>query len=42
MGVEAWRSEDHGQAPHRHNRRMLRFNAEQLWWNLIRTGWRRV
>jgi hypothetical protein len=26
----------------RHNRRMLRFNAEQLWQNLIRQGWRRV
>jgi len=26
----------------RHSRRMLRFNAEQLWRNLIREGWRRV
>jgi hypothetical protein len=26
----------------RHNRRMLRFNAEQLWQNLIRQGWKRV
>jgi hypothetical protein len=26
----------------RHNRRMLRFNAEQLWQNLIRQGWQRV
>jgi len=26
----------------RHARRMLRFNAEQLWHNLIRQGWRRV
>ena len=25
-----------------HNRRMLRFNAEQLWHNLIRQGWKRV
>jgi hypothetical protein len=26
----------------RHNRRMLRFNAVQLWENLIRMGWERV
>jgi hypothetical protein len=26
----------------RHNRRMLRFNAVQLWENLQRLGWRRV
>jgi hypothetical protein len=26
----------------RHSRRMLRFNAEQLWQNLIRQGWNRV
>ena len=26
----------------RHCRRMLRFNAEQLWHNLIRQGWKRV
>ena len=26
----------------RHSRRMLRFNAEQLWHNLIRQGWKRV
>lgn len=26
----------------RHSRRMLRFNAEQLWKNLIQQGWRRV
>ncbi|WP_411869598.1 DUF1651 domain-containing protein [Vulcanococcus limneticus] len=26
----------------RHSRRMLRFNAEQFWQNLIRLGWRRV
>jgi hypothetical protein len=26
----------------RHSRRMLRFNAEQLWHNLIRLGWKRV
>ncbi len=26
----------------RHCRRMLRFNAEQLWHNLIRLGWQRV
>jgi hypothetical protein len=26
----------------RNCRRMLRFNAEQLWQNLIRQGWRRV
>lgn len=26
----------------RHNRRMLRFNATQLWQNLIRLGWQRV
>jgi hypothetical protein len=25
-----------------HNRRMLRFNAEQLWKNLLRQGWQRV
>jgi hypothetical protein len=25
-----------------HNRRMLRFNAEQLWQNLLRKGWERV
>ena len=26
----------------RHNRRMLRFNATQLWQNLLRLGWKRV
>ena len=26
----------------RYTRRMLRFNAEQLWVNLIRQGWKRV
>jgi DNA-3-methyladenine glycosylase len=26
----------------KHCRRMLRFNAEQLWQNLIRQGWKRV
>lgn len=26
----------------RHSRRMLRFNAAQLWHNLIRQGWKRV
>jgi hypothetical protein len=26
----------------RHRRRMLRFNAEQLWVNLLRQGWKRV
>jgi hypothetical protein len=26
----------------RHSRRMLRFNAAQLWENLIRQGWKRV
>jgi len=26
----------------RHSRRMLRFNAVQLWENLQRLGWRRV
>ena len=26
----------------RHSRRMLRFNATQLWQNLIRLGWQRV
>jgi hypothetical protein len=26
----------------RHCRRMLRFNAAQLWHNLIRQGWERV
>jgi hypothetical protein len=26
----------------KHSRRMLRFNAEQLWQNLIRQGWKRV
>lgn len=26
----------------RHSRRMLRFNATQLWQNLLRLGWRRV
>ena len=26
----------------RHNRRMLRYNAEQLWRNLIKQGWQRV
>ena len=25
-----------------HNRRTRRFNAEQLWQNLIRQGWERV
>jgi hypothetical protein len=31
-----------GRALVRHCRRMLRFNAEQLWHNLIRLGWKRV
>ncbi len=31
-----------GRALVRHSRRMLRFNAEQLWQNLIRLGWERV
>ena len=31
-----------GRAQVRHTRRMLRFNAEQLWHNLIRQGWQRV
>ncbi len=31
-----------GRALVRHSRRMLRFNAEQLWYNLIRLGWKRV
>jgi hypothetical protein len=26
----------------RHSRRMLRFNAKQLWQNLLRQGWQRV
>ncbi len=26
----------------RNNRRTLRFNAQQLWQNLIRQGWKRV
>ncbi len=26
----------------RHTRRTLRFNAEQLWVNLVRQGWKRV
>ncbi|WP_415400109.1 DUF1651 domain-containing protein [Synechococcus sp. W4D4] len=26
----------------KHHRRMLRFNAEQLWRNLIKQGWQRV
>jgi len=33
---------DSGQLLVRHHRRMLRFNAEQLWQNLIRQGWNRV
>jgi hypothetical protein len=33
-------SDDRAQV--RHTRRMLRFNAEQLWQNLIRQGWQRV
>jgi hypothetical protein len=31
-----------GRAMVRHSWRMLRFNAEQLWQNLIRMGWKRV
>ena len=31
-----------GRVQVRHSRRMLRFNAEQLWQNLIRQGWQRV
>ncbi len=31
-----------GRALVRHYRRMVRFNAEQLWHNLIRLGWKRV
>jgi hypothetical protein len=31
-----------GRALVRHSRRMLRFNAVQLWENLRRLGWRRV
>lgn len=30
-----------GQLLVRHHRRMLRFNAQQLWHNLIRQGWSR-
>lgn len=33
---------DQGRMQIRHSRRMLRFNAEQLWNNLIRLGWKRV
>jgi hypothetical protein len=33
---------DEGRMQIRHNRRMLRFNALQLWHNLLRQGWRRV
>lgn len=33
---------DSGRIQIRHNRRMLRFNAEQLWQNLVRQGWKRV
>jgi hypothetical protein len=32
---------DSGQLLVRHHRRMLRFNAQQLWHNLIRQGWSR-
>jgi hypothetical protein len=31
-----------GRVQVRHSRRMLRFNALQLWQNLIRQGWQRV
>ena len=33
---------DGGRMQIRHNRRMLRYNAEQLWRNLIKQGWQRV
>jgi hypothetical protein len=33
---------DSGHMQIQHNRRMLRFNALQLWENLIRRGWKRV
>jgi hypothetical protein len=33
---------DEGHMQIRHSRRMLRFNALQLWQNLLRQGWQRV
>jgi hypothetical protein len=33
---------DSGHMQIQHNSRMLRFNALQLWENLIRRGWKRV
>ena len=33
---------DSGRVVVKHHRRMLRFNAEQLWRNLIKQGWQRV
>ncbi|QCH14531.1 DUF1651 domain-containing protein [Synechococcus sp. CB0101] len=42
MEVTAANITSQGRSLVRNCRGMLRFNAEQLWQNLIRQGWRRV